>query len=167
MLDSLPYKENQTSHYNVNFSEGRTSTSFIQLVMGLASASWKHCFPHLPQIKKSKEGLKPRAHYLQYIESQVSTSWGQENGSVDVYIYIQWNPGNVPISLLFNWWFQLRGTGQTPWYLWKKTTGNGGTSASSLNMCIFHWKVIKHCLNRELFFFSDMEELKLWVREEN
>lgn len=84
--------------------------------MGLASASWKHCFPH--SLHKLRKARKPRTRYLQYSESQVSTSWGQENGLADVYIYIQWNPGkctNIVCSTVpaaRHW--------SDPWYLWKK-----------------------------------------------
>lgn len=102
--------------------------------------------------------------YLQYSESQVSTSWGQESGSADGYIYIQWNPGICTstacstVPAVRHW--------SDPWYLWKNKnknknknhTGKGGAfycgrNTSSLNMCIFRLKAIQHCHNRRSFLF--------------
>lgn len=125
----------------------------------------------LSQIKICKEGVEAQDPecYLQYSESQVSTSWGQENGSADVYTYIQWNPGkctNIVCSTVpaaRHW--------SDPWYLWKKPHRKW-EGLSNMRETPAHWvcvsfneKLLNIVTTGDLFSFWHAET-KLWVREE-
>lgn len=65
MLDSLPYKANTNFSLQHNFSEGKGSTSFMQLVRGLEGASGKHCLPcSLHKLREARGGGSPAPRML-------------------------------------------------------------------------------------------------------
>lgn len=112
-------------------------------------------------------GAQHPEYYLQYIGSQVSTSWGQESGSADVCIYTQWNPGkctNIACSTVpaVRHWPDL-------WYLWRQPhrkwegLSNVGESPTPWIGASFNWKLL-NVTTGDLFSFWHRGK-RFWIRE--